>query len=79
MNEPTSSNEPSSLEQWLRDPGTELYLGRHTMFKLDCLAHVLGVPGSLADIGRKYGVTRHAAYFHAAAARKAFGIPKVKG
>jgi hypothetical protein len=73
-NTPTENLAESQLAHWLSHPGAEIYLGKHTMLKIDCLAFVLGQPGSLASIARRYGVTRQAAHNHARAAREVFGV-----
>jgi hypothetical protein len=67
----------SQLDKWILHPGSESYLGRRTMLKLDCLACAIGQPGTtIAGIARRYKISRQAAYHHVRAAREAFGIVK---
>jgi len=64
----------SNLETWLADPRADAYFGRRFVFKSDVLAQVVSGSGTLAEIGRRHNASRQAAYKHAAAARRIFGL-----
>ena len=50
-----------NLATWLRDPRTAQYYGATYAFRYDVLAAVI-VGGNLAEVGRKHGKSKQAAW-----------------
>jgi hypothetical protein len=66
-----------NLIQWLNDSRGEIYFGRAFTIKADVLAHLLTGEGTLADIGRRRGISRQAVHKHAVKARKIYFTPSL--
>lgn len=65
-------NQANHLIQWLTDEKSAAFFGRAFTIKADVLAHLLTGDGTLADIGRRRGISRQAVHRHAVKARKIY-------
>jgi hypothetical protein len=70
-----SAAKNDNLLAWLTDPRTAEYFGTTFTVKADVLAHLLTGDGTLADIGRRRGISRQAVHKHAVKARKIYFTP----
>lgn len=66
-----------NLIQWLTDEKSAAFFGRAFAIKADVLAHLLTGNGTLADIGRRRGISRQAVHKHAVKARKIYFTPSI--
>ena len=65
----------SNLVNWLTDAKSSAYFGRSFQVKADVLAQIIGGVGTLADIGRKHGISKQAVWKHARKARAIYFEP----
>ena len=70
-----SAAKNDNLIAWLNDPRTAAFFGRAFTIKADVLAHLLTGDGTLADIGRRRGISRQAVHKQAVKARQIFFPP----
>jgi len=68
-----------NLIAWLTSPSAAAYFGRAFAIRADVLAHLITGDGSLAEIGRKHGVSRQAVHRHAVKARAIYFPPSIAG
>jgi hypothetical protein len=65
----------NNLAEWLTDSKAAAYFGRTFAVRADVLAHFITGTGTLADIGRKHGVSRQAVQKHAKKAQRIYFEP----
>lgn len=63
----------TNLELWLTDPRFGKLIGRPAEIRLAVLAHYLTGHGSLAEIARRFDVSKQSLTRHARKCREAFG------
>ncbi len=73
-----SAAKNDNLIQWLTDEKSAAFFGRAFAVKADVLAHLLTGEGTLADIGRRRGISRQAVHNHAVKARKIYVTPSIE-
>ena len=68
-----------NLAKWLTDSKSAVYFGRSFTLRAAVLAYLITGDGTLAEIGRKHGVSRQAVHRHAVKARAIYFPPSIAG
>jgi hypothetical protein len=67
------NNTTDLVEKLRRDPRVDEFFGKCFVLKLAVLQRQTSGVGTIAEIARRYGVTRQAVNLHAIEARRLFG------
>lgn len=64
----------TNLEKWFSDPRSDEFFGHGFVLKMAVLEHLISGRRNLAQVARRHGVCKQAAYRHARQARRIFGM-----